>query len=482
MAEFIVAIELGSSKIVGVAGKKNLDGSIDVTAVVKEKATDCIRKGIVYNIDKTAQCLTNIVNKLKKQLKHEITQVYVGVGGQSIRSVHNTIPKDLPTDTIITGEMINELMDRNRGMNYPDQEILDAITLEYNVDNQHSTDPVGIKASRLEGNFLNILWRSSFYENLASCFKKANVQLADMYLSPLALADSVLTENEKRGGCVLVDMGYDTTTVSVYYKSILRHLVVIPLGGNSITRDIASLQMDEAEAEAMKLKYASAFTDASEIDDTLKYSIDATRTVESCEFIKLVEARVIEIVENVWAQVPTEYAHNLLGGIILTGGAMNLPKIEEVFRDVTKLEKIRKANFVTETINSSISEIMSHKGDLNTVLGILAKGDLNCAGTVYNPSTTNLFTSIEQTVVGTPIQQSAAPQNRQGEGKVPTPEEKRKAEEERRRREEEERRQREEEEERLRLEKEEKSQNSFFGKLSRKFKDFTGKMLETDDE
>ena len=253
MAEFIVAIELGSSKITGIAGKKNLDGSISVLAVVKEDATQCIRKGVVYNIDKTGQCLTGIINKLRKQLKYEISQVYVGVGGQSIRSVRNVIVKDLPTDTIITSDMINELMDANRNMTYPDQEILDAATQEYKVDNQFVLDPVGIKATRLEGNFLNILWRKAFYDNLNNCFEKSGISIAEMYLAPLALADAVLSEAEKRGGCVLVDFGADTTTVSVYYKNILRHLAVIPLGGNNITKDIASLQMEEKDAEAMKL-------------------------------------------------------------------------------------------------------------------------------------------------------------------------------------------------------------------------------------
>ena len=81
--DFIVAIELGSSKMTGIAGKKNLDGSIQVLACVKEDSSSFIRKGVVYNIDKTAQCLTNIVSRLEKQLKTTITQVYVGVGGQS---------------------------------------------------------------------------------------------------------------------------------------------------------------------------------------------------------------------------------------------------------------------------------------------------------------------------------------------------------------------------------------------------------------
>lgn len=485
MAEFIVAIELGSSKIRGIAGKKKLDGSIDVAAVVKENASECIRKGIVYNIDKTAQCLTSIITKLRKQLKYEITQVFVGVGGQSIRSVRNVIIKDLPNDTIITSDMINELMDANRNMSYPDQEILDAVTQEYNVDNQKAIDPVGIKANRLEGNFLNILWRQSFYDNLNNCFQKADVKIAEMYLAPLALADSVLSESERRGGCVLVDLGADTTTVLVYYKNLLRHLAVIPLGSNNITRDLASLQIDEKDAERMKLKYASAFTETSAIDTNAKYTVNKEQSIDCSEFIKVVEARVTEIIENVWAQVPTDYSHTLLGGIILTGGGMNLPNIEHAFRDSTGIGKIRKANFVTYTINASASDITSRRGDMNTVLGILTKGDMNCAGATYNPNANNLFTSTEEIVTGTPISQNShtsSPKPLQGQGLVPTLEDKKKQEEERRRREEEERRLREEEEERIRKEKEEERKNSFWGKFSNKIKDISGKIFEADEE
>ena len=241
--DFIVAIELGSSKVTGIAGRKNLDGSINVLAVVKEESSSFIRKGVVYNIDKTALCISNIIKKLTNQLKTDITQVYVGVGGQSIRSVRNVIAKELPPATKVTQEMIIDLMDANSAMKYPEQEILDVAQQEYKVDSQYQTDPVGIQCSHIEGNFLNILQRNTFYKNLNKCFDTINVNVAEMYISPIALADSVLTEAEKRSGCALVDLGADTTTVSVYSKNILRHLAVIPLGSNNITKDIASLQM-----------------------------------------------------------------------------------------------------------------------------------------------------------------------------------------------------------------------------------------------
>ena len=436
--EFIVAIELGSSKVTGIAGKKNLDGSISVLAVVTEESSGFIRKGVVYNIDKTAQCIANIVKKLTTALKTEIVHVYVGVGGQSIRSVKNNIVKDLPEDTIVTQEMVNELMDGNRNMTYQDQEILDAATQEYKVDNQYQMDPVGIQCSRLEGNFLNILWRRMFYRNLNKCFDLANVAIAEMYLAPLALADSILTDAEKRSGCVLVDLGADTTTVSVYFKNVLRHLAVIPLGSNNITKDIASLQMEESHAEQMKLKYGSAFTDNSDIDNSLNISIDNDRSIESRKFVEIVEGRVQEIIENVWYQVPSEYADRLLGGIILTGGGSNMKNIETAFRNHTHIEKIRVAKFVTHAINTKDPLITEKAGTMNTVLGILAKGNMNCAGEEVDPNA-DLFAESKPATTTTTADIHREPRkiNEIQSGVVLTEAEKQKAEEERRRAEEE---------------------------------------------
>ena len=435
--EFIVAIELGSSKVTGIAGKKNLDGSISVLTVVTEESAGFIRKGVVYNIDKTAQCIANIVKKLTTALQTDIQLVYVGVGGQSIRSVKNNIVKNLPEETIVTQEMVNELMDGNRNMTYQDQEILDAATQEYKVDNQYQMDPVGIQCSRLEGNFLNILWRRMFYRNLNKCFDLANVAIAEMYLAPLALADAVLTDAEKRSGCVLVDLGADTTTVSVYFKNVLRHLAVIPLGGNNITKDIASLQIEEAHAEQMKLKYGSAFTDNSDIDNSLNISIDGDRSIESRKFVEIVEGRIQEIIENVWYQVPSEYADRLLGGIILTGGGSNMKNIETAFRNHTHIEKIRVAKFVTHTINAKDPIITENNGTMNTVLGILAKGDMNCAGEEVDPNV-DLFTEKPiPTTTTADIHREPRKINEIQSGVVLTEAEKQKAEEERRRAEEE---------------------------------------------
>ena len=479
MADFIVAIELGSSKMTGIAGRKNLDGSINVLAVVKEDSTDCIRKGIVYNIDKTAQALMTIVKKLENNLKTKITHVYVGVGGQSIRSVKSVNVKNLPVETTVSQDMINELMDANRNMSYPEQEILDAATQEYKVDSQYQIDPVGIQCTRLEGNFLNILWRKTFYRNLNNCFDNAGIAIAEMYLAPLALAESVLTTAEKRSGCMLVDLGADTTTVSVYSKNILRHLAVIPLGSNNITKDIASLQMEDKDAENMKIKYGCAYTDNDDIDNTKKYPIDNDRSVDSRKFIEIVEARMLEIIENAWYQIPNEYVDKLLGGIVLTGGGANMKNIEQAFRNTTHIDKIRVAKFVTQTINSNNPAITAHDGTMNTILGLLAKGDMNCAG---DEISNDLF-GIAPEVKPANGQQTGEhkPQRTSGSGVVITEAEKQKAEEEARKK-----REAEEELERQRLEEEAEAErrrrdNSLFNRSWKGIKSFLKKMTEEEE-
>ncbi|MCB6901379.1 cell division protein FtsA [Hoylesella buccalis] len=476
--EFIVAIELGSSKITGIAGKKNSDGSISILAVVKEDSTSCIRKGVVFNIDKTVLCLTNIIKKLETTLKTNIARVYVGVGGQSIRSLKNVIIKDLPAETVVTQDMINELMDANRSMTYAEQEILDAATQEYKVDALYQLDPVGIPCSRLEGNFLNILWRKTFYKNLNQCLNKAGVEIAELYLAPLALADAVLTETEKRTGCALIDLGADTTTVLVYYKNILRHLAVIPLGGENITKDITSLLMEDSQAEQMKLKYASAYTDNSDIDDNKKYPIDQDRKVDSRKFIEIVESRLQEIIENVFYQIPNEYADKLIGGIILTGGGSNMPNIEKAFTNQAPTEKIRIAKFVNQNINSNLPEITAHTGTMNTILGLLAKGDINCAG---EEITADLFQSNEHkhtTPTPAPAKGPRSYTETSGTGIVQTEEEKEQLRKQKEDQEEAERKAQEEEERRIAKEKRE---NSPVNKIWKSIKNFASKITEEEE-
>ena len=214
--DFIVAIELGSTEISGLAGKKNTDGSIRILAHAAERSTDCIKKGRIYNLDKTAQCLTTGIGKLEDSLQASIKKVYVGIGGLSVKSVRNKEAKQMPENTIISQALIDVMMNDNLKMPLVDQEIIAVETQEYKIGkNQSSTEPVGISSDCIEGNYLNIVANESLKKNIHKCFKQTRYEIAGYILSPIATANAILTPNEKRSGCVMIDFGAETTTVAV---------------------------------------------------------------------------------------------------------------------------------------------------------------------------------------------------------------------------------------------------------------------------
>ena len=378
--DFIVAIELGSSKISGIAGKKLPDGSIQILALATESASDCIRKGVIYNLDKTTKSLTSIIKKLESTLKASIGKVYIGMGGQSLRTIRNTEVRHLDEETKITQELIDSLKDSNRAIPIVGYQILGVAPQEYKIGNDLNVEPVGVQTDHIEARFLNIIARKNVKENIIQCCDLAKCEIAEDaedLIAPLALADAVLTDSEKRSGCVLVDFGADTTTVSVYKNNILRHLAVIPLGGNNITRDICSQQIEEEDAEALKRRFAQAYTEPKENDDENKrYTLDGRCSINAILLEEIVEARLNEILDNVTNQIILSgYDGKLLAGAVITGGGINLINMEEAFVKRTKIEKLR----VAKDTHISLKGIEIKKdGTYNTLIALLAAGKENC--------------------------------------------------------------------------------------------------------
>ena len=141
--EIIVAIEFGSSKIRGVAGCKNIDGSVQVLDIEQVDARNCIRKGVVYNIDKTVMCLKHIVDKMENALEMRVRKVFVGIGGQSLRTKKNTVSRQFATKTVVSQELVDSLLKTNRNTVYAGYEILEVVPQEYHVGLDTTVDPVG---------------------------------------------------------------------------------------------------------------------------------------------------------------------------------------------------------------------------------------------------------------------------------------------------------------------------------------------------
>lgn len=389
VTDFIVAIELGSSKISGIAGKKLPDGSIQILATASENASGCIRKGVIYNLDKTTQSLTSIIKKLESTLKASIGKVYIGVDGQSLRTIRNTEVRHMEEETKISQELIDSLKDSNRNVPIVGHQILGVVPQEYKVGNDLIVDPVGVQTDHIEARFLNIIARNNVKDNVTKCCNSAPFEIAEDaedLIAPLALADAVLNSSEKRSGCVLVDFGADTTTVSVYKNNILRHLAVIPLGGNNITRDICSQQIEEEDAEALKIRFAQAYIEPKENEDENKsYRLENGTSINAILLEDIVEARLNEILDNVANQIVLSgYDNKLLAGAIITGGGINLKNMEEAFTKRTKIEKLRVAKD-THIVLKGME--VKKDGTNNTLIALLAAGKENCCLIMSEPTT-----------------------------------------------------------------------------------------------
>lgn len=378
----MVAVEMSSTQIMGIAGQKNSDGGLTVLAYACEDASPCIKKGAVYNIDKAAQAVTSIVNKLEAALGADIAQVYVGIGGQSLFTMGTTVSRSFEADTRITASIVEEMVASARSSQPDGLEIIEVIPQEYKVSGGLHIDPVGVLGNHVEGRFLCVMARRGTLRRLESCFELAKTRVAGYFITSIEMARAVLSDAEMRSGCVLVDMGAGTTTVQVYKDRLLRHLAVIPLGGQSITRDISTLKMDEIDAEELKIKYARAYTDVSELDthEQVQYPYGSDGAMVSDRLLsEIAEARQTEIIANVWNQVVLSgYAGSLMAGIVVTGGASGMAGLDQAFKANTGVEKFRVAPYVALPVESVVPEVLARNGRMCSLLALLASSRENC--------------------------------------------------------------------------------------------------------
>ena len=376
--EIIVALEFGTSSIRGIAGKKKPDGTIQILDIEQERTTDAIQRGVIYNIDKTTQAITNIVTRLGENQNIHIRRAYVGIGGQSLHSDGNFISRGLEMKVKITPELVDNLMDNNRATQYTDAQILAVVPQEYVVGNRTIADPVGIQSDQIEARFLNIVAKNTLVENIQKCMRMAGIEIADMFIAPMTLADVLLSDSEKRSGCAMVDFGAGTTTVAVYNGNLLRHLVVIPLGGNNITNDIATAhQMEFEEAEGLKRKYGIAYV-AAESDTPQQLSISNERTLSENELQNIIGARQEEIIANVWHQIEN-VSNTLLSGIIITGAAAQLRDMPEAIKHFTKFQRVQVAKSLITTVDVGAGVTAPQGNSCDTLIALLMHGDTNCA-------------------------------------------------------------------------------------------------------
>lgn len=382
-AYFIAVIEVGSEKVNGIAGVKNKNGSIEVKAAVSADSSSFVERGMVYNLNQATACFTAIVRELEKILHTHIEKVYTGIGGQSLHTVRNSITRTLTLQTVISKEIVESIEEQNTAtFHSEDWDLLDSIAQEYKVGGFEKTDPVGIIDSQIEGHFLNVIARKELKKNLEDSFRQANIPLAGVFISPLVLAQTLLTDNEKRSGCALIDIQYDTITVAIYQRNILRHLAVLPLGERNVVLDIANtFNIEDSEARTLFLKYGNAYCDDTELNNNNKVIALADGSpIDKKEFNETVEARLQEIVANIWKQLAeSRYNENQLrGGVVFTGSSCGIKNLDKALQQFKKSDiKVR----IQKTLPIPVTDL-SHRmtENSNIALSILLAGGENCAG------------------------------------------------------------------------------------------------------
>ena len=377
----IVAIELGSSKISGVAGQIMTDGSLKVLAYAGVPSSSCIRHGAVYNLDKTANAIAEVVERLNAILSTSIEKVYVGYNAKGLKSIISRVEHQFDEETVVSQDIIDVMFQQCSEIEYDGYVNLFQESQEYVVDNKRGTetDPIGVACRSLGGSYLNILLKKQVADYIAQCFMMAQVEIVDGYVAPMSEADSILTDDDRQQGCVLVDYGADTTTVSVYKNGMLRYLRVIPLGSALITRDLAAiLKIEPEQAEQIKCTYGLC---------NLIGSQDAGETIminDSKVLLKdigdIIEARNEEIIRNVCAQIKASgYGEVLYAGIVLTGGGSQLRQLDQVF--VKLMPSMRRPRVITEpACGVTWIEPSWKRGDGSqlALLSVMAEGDENC--------------------------------------------------------------------------------------------------------
>ena len=320
--KYVISLEIGSSAVQVAAATFSPDdtGHITVIGVEEEALNKCVRYGRIQNVEEVAAQAEKAIDRLRQipeLADKNITGVYTAVGGRSLHSMHASAELSFPEETLITAEIINRLQnDAMRSVDGP-TDILDVIPLRYTIDNTPAEKPVGVFGSHIKAEYTVIVCQNLNSRNLERVIvDRMGLDICGFIVRPLAIADLCLTAEDTHPGCMLVDLGAETTTVSIYTGGGLRYLATIPLGAAAITRDLAScLGMVESQAEQTKCSVASAILDS-----------NSASTAELRNINNYVHARAMEIVANINAQI--EFAgisrNDLRAGIIITGRGAKL--------------------------------------------------------------------------------------------------------------------------------------------------------------
>ncbi len=374
----IVGLDIGTTKIAAIVGKRNEEGKIEILGSGKTESIG-VKRGVVSNIENTVQSIQKAIAEAEAKSNVQIDYVNVGIAGQHIKSLQhrgNIIRKNIEDE--ITQDDVDQLLDNMRNLNMsPGEEIIDVIPQEYIIDQETGIkQPVGMLGNTLEANFHIIIGQTTAAKNIFKCVKKSNLEMSDLILEPIASAKAVLSEEETEAGVALVDIGGGTTDMAIFHDGIIRHTAVIPFGGDVITEDVKEgCSIIKKHAEDLKVKFGSALSQENKENEIV--AIPGLRgrppkEITLKNLANIIQARVEEIIEHVFWEIKNSgYENKLIAGIVLTGGGAQLKHLVQLTEFITGMDT--RIGYPNEHIASGSPEELSSP-TYATGIGLVIEG------------------------------------------------------------------------------------------------------------
>lgn len=332
--DFIVGLDIGTTKICAIVGEVTESG-IDIVGIGTHTSTG-LRKGVVINIESTVASITKAIEEAELMAGCKITSVYAGIAGGHIKSFNSHGIVAVKDKEITEGD-VQRVLDAAKAVAIPmDREVIHIVPQEYIIDDQDGIkEPVGMSGVRLESKVHIVTGAVSSAQNIIKSCNKAGLNVSEIVLEPIASAESVLSQDERELGVVLVDIGGGTSDIAIFSQGALVHTGVLTLGGHHITNDIAvGLRTPQNEAEKIKIKYGCAMSSLVKGDETIDVpSVGGrkSRTVPRKLLAEIIEPRVEEIFSLIQREVvKSGYQDLLASGIVITGGTTILDGMTEL--------------------------------------------------------------------------------------------------------------------------------------------------------
>lgn len=344
-SEIIVGLDIGTTKIACIVGRRNENGKIDILGYGRSESIG-VKRGMVSNIEDTVQSIKKAVEEASISSGVDIKYVNVGIAGQHIKSLQHrgSLIREVHDKEINRLEIDKLNNDMYKLSMAAGEEIIDVIPQDYIIDGEQGIkQPVGMLGSKIEANFHVIIGQTAAAKNILKCVKRAGLEMVDLILEPIASAESVLSDEEKEAGVVLVDIGGGTTDIAIFYDKIIRHTAVIPFGGDIITEDIREgCTIIKKHAEEVKVKFGSALASENRDDEVVSIPGIRGRPAKEISFRNLasiIQARMEEIIEHVYYEIKNSgLERKLIAGIVLTGGGALMKHIDQLSSFLTGME------------------------------------------------------------------------------------------------------------------------------------------------